>query len=163
MKEEALQSEPYILFELAGSTYGLPSRDVQHMEMIEQITPVPNALPFIDGIIFSRGAVVPVVNLRARFGFPREPHTSRTRLVVIRVADRVVGLVADAAREFRHVPSSAIKPPHEAITGGGAKYLAGVATLGDRMVLLLDANAVLSFADGQALPSTTPELAQLKA
>jgi purine-binding chemotaxis protein CheW len=122
------------------------------MEMIEHVTPVPNALPFVDGVVFSRGVVVPVVNLRARFGFAREPHTSRTRLVVIRSGERVVGLVADAAREFRHIPPSAIKPPHEAITGAGAKYISGVATMEDRIVLLLDAAAVLNFTEGQEIP-----------
>jgi purine-binding chemotaxis protein CheW len=159
MKDDVSQSQAYILFELAGSTYGLPSRDVQHMEMIEHITPVPNALAFVDGVVFSRGMVVPVVNLRVRFGFEREPYTSRTRLVVIRSGDRIVGLVADAAREFRHIPASAIKPPHEAITGAGAKYIAGVATMGDRIILLLDATAVLNFAEGQEIPRATAELA----
>ena len=62
-------TEPYVLCELAGTAYAIPSHAVQRMEMIEHVTPVPNAPPFVDGVVFSRGRVVPVVNLRRRFGF----------------------------------------------------------------------------------------------
>ena len=64
------QTESYILFELAGTTYALKSQDVKHMELVEQITPVPNAPPFVEGVVFSRGQVIPAINLRVRFGFP---------------------------------------------------------------------------------------------
>ena len=73
----------YILFTVAGTTYALPSGEVRHMEMIEDITRVPNAPAFVDGVVFSRGQVVPVVNLRARFGFERAPFDLRTRLIVV--------------------------------------------------------------------------------
>src|SRR5690242_2250258 len=96
-------SEFYILFELSGTTYAVRSRDVQHMKMLDQITPVPNAPPFIDGIAFSRGQVVPAVNLRVRFGFQREPYSLRTRLLIVRVEERFVGLIVDSAREFRAI------------------------------------------------------------
>ena len=101
----------YILFTVAGTTYALPSGDVRHMEMIEDITRVPNAPAFVDGVVFSRGQVVPVVNLRARFGFERVPLDVRTRLIVVQSAGRLIGLVADAAREFVTIPADAIQPP----------------------------------------------------
>src|SRR5215203_746853 len=94
--QTAQAAEPYILFELAGTSYAVKSRDVLHMEMVEQFTPVPNARPFLEGIVFSRGQVIPAVNLRVRFGFPREPHTLRTRLLVVKSSERVVGLVTDS-------------------------------------------------------------------
>ena len=68
-------AEPYVLFELAGTAYALPSHAVQRMEMVEHVTPVPNAPPFVDGVVFSRGRVVPAVNLRRRFGFGGRPTT----------------------------------------------------------------------------------------
>ncbi len=71
MLDNLNDSEPFILFELAGTTYALRSQVVQQMEMIEQITPVPNAAPFVEGVVFSRGQVIPAVNLRVRFGLEK--------------------------------------------------------------------------------------------
>ena len=62
-------TDNYILFTVAGTAYALPSQAVAHVEMIEQITRVPDAPPYVDGVVFSRGQVVPAINLRARFGF----------------------------------------------------------------------------------------------
>ena len=106
---------------------------------------VPNAPPFVDGVVFARGQVVPVVNLRARFGFPRAAADSKTRLVVVAHAGRIVGLLVDSAREFVMLPDEAIQPPPEAVTGLSGKYLAGIATLGDRVVLILRIEEVLDF------------------
>ena len=69
-----VRTDHYILFIVAGTTYALPSHEVAHVEMVEQITRVPNAPAFVDGVVFSRGQVVPAVNLRARFGFERAPY-----------------------------------------------------------------------------------------
>ncbi len=150
MPDEKAMSEPFILFELGGTTYGIRSRMIQQMEMIERITPVPSAPPFVDGIVFSRGQVIPAVNLRARFGFARAPYDIRTRLVVVNVGGRVVGLVVDTAREFVSIPASAIQPPPDAISGLSGKYLEGIATLGERLVLMIRPEAVLDLPDAVA-------------
>jgi purine-binding chemotaxis protein CheW len=145
---QANRSEPFILFELAGTTYGVPSRAVQQMEMIEDnITPVPNAPPAVEGIIFSRGQVIPAVNLRTRFGFATRPHDLRTRLIVIHTDTRTVGLIVDSAREFITIPETAIQPPHETISGLKGKYLDGIATLGERIILLLNLAEVINLAE----------------
>ena len=136
-------SDQFILFELAGTTYGVPSRAVQQMEMVEHITPVPNAPPFVEGVVFTRGQVVPAVNLRARFGFQKKPYDLKTRLIVVTDGARVVGLIVDTAREFVTIPSEAIQPPPEAIAGLSGKYLDGIATLGERLVLILNVPEVL--------------------
>jgi len=142
----------YILFTVAGTTYALPSGEVRHMEMVEGITRVPNAPSFIDGVVFSRGQVVPVVNLRARFGFERAPYDLRTRLVVVQAAGRVIGLVVDSAREFVNIPPESIQPPHEALAGMSGRYVEGVASLGDkRLVLTLDLSRILNFAESLPL------------
>ena len=140
-------TEPFILFELAGTTYTVRSHDVQQMEMVEHITPVPNAAPFVEGVVFSRGQVIPAVNLRLRFGFKAIPHDLRTRLIVVRVDERQVGLIVDTAREFVKIPTDAIQPPPETITGLSGRYLEGIVSLGERLVLVLDLNEVLNFAD----------------
>src|SRR5207245_8361582 len=93
MNQQNANAETYILFEIAGTTYGVSSRSVQQMEMVEHITPLPNAPAFIEGVVFTRGQVIPAVNLRTRFGFEKAPHTTRTRLIVTNHNGRGVGLV----------------------------------------------------------------------
>jgi len=141
------ESFSYILFELAGTTYALRTQDVQHMEMVEHITPVPNAPAFVEGVVFSRGQVIPAVNLRVRFGFPPLTHSLRSRLIVVQAEGRKVGLIVDAASEFRTIPSEAIQPPHHSIAGLSGRYLAGIATVKDRVVLVLDLAEILNFAE----------------
>jgi purine-binding chemotaxis protein CheW len=133
----------YILFGVAGTTYAMRSDQVLHMEMMEHVTAVPNAPAFVEGVVFSRGQVVPVINLRARFGFERAPIDLRTRLLVVQVQGRRVGLMADEAREFVGIPDAAVRPPGDAIVGLSGNYLEGVATLGDRIVLILDIREVV--------------------
>ena len=139
--------DTFILFAVAGTTYALRSRDVAHVEMIEQVTAVPNAVPFVDGVVFSRGVVVPALNLRTRFGFDRAPYGVSSRLIVIRHAGRTVGLVVDSAREFASIDDASIHPPAAALTGLSGRYLEGVANLGERLVLVLNLEAVLEFSD----------------
>ena len=141
----------YIMFSVAGTTYALPSAEVRHMEMIEDVTRVPNAPAFVDGVVFSRGQVVPVVNLRARFGFDRAPFDLRTRLIVVHSGQRLIGLVADAAREFVSIPPDAIQPPNEALTGMSGRYVEGIASMGDRLVLVLSLDRILHFTELQTM------------
>jgi len=138
------KSETYVLFEVAGTNYGIRSADVQHIEMLERITLVPNANPAVDGVVFSRGQVIPALNLRARFGFPRAAQTIRTRIVFVQIQRRLVGLIADSAREFRNILIDAVRPIEETLTGINGNYLKAVATVGDRLVLLLDLEKVLN-------------------
>jgi len=133
----------YILFGVAGTTYAVQSPQVQHIEMVEQITPVPNATHAVEGVVFSRGKVVPVINLRARFGFDRAAINQRTRLLVVQHGNRSIGLLADEAKEFVTIADAAIHPPGEAIGNLSGSYLHGVATLGDRVVLILDVREVV--------------------
>src|SRR6186713_3235862 len=107
------QPDTYIVFSVAGTSYALRSADVQHVDMIEHVTRVPNAAPYVDGVVFSRGQVVPAVNMRSRFGFERADYDVRTRLIVVQAAGRHVGLVVDEAREFLRLAASDIHPPQE--------------------------------------------------
>jgi purine-binding chemotaxis protein CheW len=143
----------YVLFELAGTAYALPSDAVLRMEMVEAVTPVPNAPPFVDGVVFSRGRVVPAVNLRRRFGFDKVPYDVRTRLIVVGHADRVVGLIVDSAREFVEIAADKVQPPPESMGGTSGHYLAGIATLDDKVVLIVDVGEVLNYTAGPAAGS----------
>lgn len=143
-------AEPFILFELAGTTYGVRSRFVQQVEMVEQVTPVPNAPAALEGVVLARGQVIPALNLRARFGFERVAFDLRSRLVVVATAGRTLGLIVDSAREFQRIPAAAIEPPPEAITGLSGRYLEGVATIGGRIILVLNLDEVIDLGEQEA-------------
>ena len=143
MTNKQNDGEPFVLFELAGTTYGVRSRLVQQMEMVEHITPVPNAPPAVEGVVLARGQVIPALNLRVRFGFEKAPYDLRSRLVVVSSGGRTIGLIVDTAREFLRFPEADIGPPPEAITGLSGKYLEGIATVEGRMILVLDLDEVL--------------------
>jgi purine-binding chemotaxis protein CheW len=155
-------TDKYILFSVAGTTYALATERIAHIEMVDHVTRVPNAPRFVDGVVFSRGEVVPAVSLRARFGFDRAPYDTRTRLVVVRSGARIVGLIVDAAREFATIPEAEIKPPHEALSGLSGEYLRGIATVGNRLIVVLDIDAILDataqvLAMSDTLPSSSSQ------
>ena len=149
-------AEPFILFELAGTTYGVRSRFVQQVEMIEHITPVPNAPAAVEGVVLARGQVIPALNLRARFGFQRIAFDLRSRLVVVSTGGRTLGLIVDSAREFLRIPATAVAPPPEAITGLSGKYLEGVATVRERIILILDLDEVIDVGEPQVAAGSPP-------
>jgi len=101
-------------------------------------------------VVFSRGQVVPVINLRARFGFDRAGLDLRTRLLVVQDEGRRLGLLADDAREFISIADAAIQPPNEAIGGLSGNYVEGIATLGERIVLILSVRDVV-----ETIPAAT--------
>jgi purine-binding chemotaxis protein CheW len=147
MNNDQINADSFVLFELAGTTYAVRSGDVQQLEMIEHITPVPNAAPAVEGVVFSRGQVIPAINLRIRFGFPKIEYDVRSRLVVVGVGGRNIGLIVDAAREFKRIPPEAVSPPAENLSGMSGKYLEGIATVGDRLILLLNLAEVVKTAE----------------
>ena len=144
MAMHASGTDSYVLFGLAGATYALPSDDIQQLEMVGTPTPVPNAPEFVDGVVSVRGQVIPAVNLRARFGFPRAPHDVRSRLVIVRALGRTVGLIVDSAREFAMITPDSIKPLPDGVSGLSGRYLRGVAQKGDRLMLVVDVRELLA-------------------
>lgn len=137
-------TDTYILFELEAAAYGIPSDEVQHVEMLSHITPVPNAAAAVEGVVFSRGQVIPAINLRVRFGLTRQPPTPRSRLIFLKVRERIVALIVDTAREFQRIPAETVRPVQETLVGIQGNYVAGVATVKNRSVLILDVGAVLT-------------------
>ncbi len=154
MTENGKTAEPFILFEVGKATYGIHSRLVQQMEMIEEITPVPNAPAFVEGMVLSRGQVIPAINLRVRFGFEKTTHDTRTRLIVVNINDRTIGFVVDTAREFVSISSDVIQPPPEKMSGLSGKYLEGIAKLDNRLILILNVAEILE--SSESLPNSAP-------
>jgi purine-binding chemotaxis protein CheW len=136
-------ADSYVLFELAGVTYGIRSLDVRRVEMVRQITRVPNTSNVVDGVVLSRGEIIPAINLRVIFGFEKIAYDGRTRLIVANINDRTVGLIVDSARDFKHIPEESIIPPPREFTSTNGDYLAGIAKVDDNRILLLDLNELV--------------------
>ena len=151
-------AENFILFELAGTTYALRSADIQQLEMIGSVTPVPNAPEFVDGVVSMRGQVIPALNLRARFGFERKASDIRTRLIVVRNGGRSVGLVVDSAREFARISSQMIQPPPAGLAEMSGQYIEGTAEIGDRLVLLLDVAQLIGAGTDTAMQTAAADV-----
>ncbi|MEP7212309.1 MAG: chemotaxis protein CheW [Acidobacteriota bacterium] len=143
MSNDAARADSYVLFELAGSTYGIRSSEVRQLEMIEHITPVPNAAETVEGVVFSRGQVIPAVSLRTRFGFEKIPYDLRSRLIVVSVGERSIGLIVDSAREFKQIPAEFITAPPEGLAELSGRYLEAIANLDESTILLLDLAEVI--------------------
>ena len=143
----ASASEQYVLFELVNTAYAVRSSAVSRLEMVENVTPVPNATESLEGVVLSRGRIIPAVNLRTRFGFSRIAYDLRTRLIVVEANGRMVGLIVDAAREFTTLAGSEIKPPPEAIANLNGDYLEGIANINGRVILVLKLEELLKIAD----------------
>lgn len=157
-KNHKSKAEPFILFELAGTTYGIASRFVQQMEMLENLTPVPNAPEWIEGVMFSRGQVIPAVNLRKRFGFNGAEKDLRTRVIVVKYLERVFGLIVDTAREYIYIPEETIQPPPESISGLSGRYLDGIARLDDRIILIFNISEIIQRDDINKTISDTEKI-----
>jgi purine-binding chemotaxis protein CheW len=140
----------FVLFELAGATYGIESGAIQQIEMVAAATPVPQAPAFVEGVVFSRGHVVPAINLRQRFGFEKIPYDGRARLIVVARGGRVVGLLVDSAREFVQIAADSIQAPPDGLAQISGQYLQSIARMGDRLVLILDVDEVLNFSEAAA-------------
>ena len=160
MSMQMIDGESYVLFELAGATYALPSRQIQQLDMVGTPTPVPNAPAFVDGVVSVRGQVIPAVSLRARFGFPRVAHDVRSRLVIVREHARTVGLIVDSAREFATIALESIRPLPEGIGGTSGRYLRGIAQQGERLLLIVDIRELLE-TDEQSTDTVPAEAATL--
>jgi len=128
----------HVLFKLDDTMYALPADVVLQMESYTGATVVPGAPSFVAGIIQLRGRVVPVIDLRDRFGLPPKERTLETRVVVGEQQDRTVALVVDSAREVVRMTPSQMKAPPRLVDDGARGFVRAVAQLGDRTVMVLD-------------------------
>ena len=133
----------HVIFQVGDSGYLIPAESVLYMESFTGATLVPGAAPFVVGLVQIRRRVVPVVDLRIRFGLPPAAPSLGQRVIVVQVAERIVGLLVDSAREVVHVPADAIAPPPELISGQSAGFVRAVAQVNGRLAMLIDLDKVI--------------------
>jgi purine-binding chemotaxis protein CheW len=142
-------SDLYVLFKVAEAEYVLPAADVLHMESFSGATRVPGAPDYVAGLMQIRRRVVPVVDLRRRFGLPDVEPTLDSRVVVVHTGERAVGLLADSAREVMKLAPDAFQPPPELIGEQSSGYVTHVVRAGARLLMLIDFRKVI----GEEMPS----------
>ena len=140
-----------VVFELGEERYGLDIATVYEIIRHQPVTAVPQAPSFVEGVINLRGRIIPVVDLRRRFGMMAGELTKASRIVVCEAAGTRVGLVVDGVSEVLMVPADAIEQTPEVASGYDTQYLKGIAKLGERLVILLDLTGLFGEADSAAL------------
>ena len=128
----------HVVFKLAGAEYVLPASEVLQMESFSGATPVPGSPAHVLGIVQLRGRVIPVIDLRARFGLPAQEPGPDARLVVGQAGERTVALLVDVAREVLSIPEEALKPPPRLMGHQAEGFVKSVAQIGNRLVMAVD-------------------------
>lgn len=137
------QEEQVVVFEIAGESYGVDIACVQEIIRPPTITPVPRAPEWVEGVVNLRGRVIPVINLRNRFGLPRAERDRSSRIVVLEISGQTIGAAVDAVSEVLRVPQSTIEAPGATLTGPETAHLRGIAKLEGRLVILLDLDKIV--------------------
>jgi purine-binding chemotaxis protein CheW len=130
-------------FRIGRETFGLPISMVREIVRVPEITSVPNAPDYIVGVINLRGRIIPVVDLRKRFGEKSFEPNKKNRIVVVELESRPIGLLVNSASEVLRIPPSEIEDPHNVFKEGDLNYITGVGKLNGRLILLLDLNRIL--------------------
>lgn len=133
-----------VIFDLASETYGVDIGLVREIIRMLEITCMPQTPDFVEGVINLRGKVIPVIDLRKRFGLEQQEHTKDTRVVVVEIGGQDVGVVVDAVAEVLRIPADSINPPSNVISSADSEYLLGIANLGEQLIILLDLERSLS-------------------
>ncbi len=144
-----------VCFYIGDEEYGINIMKVQEIIRVDQITSVPRAPEFIQGIVNLRGNILPVIDMRTRFGLSRTEITEQNRIVVVDICGKTTGLIVDSVSEVLRTTRSNIEAPPAAITNASSRFIQGVGKLnqGKRIILLIDADLILSNDESEALSS----------
>ena len=141
-------SSQYVTFVCAGVEYGVEILRVQEIKGWDGVTRVPYTPPYVLGVMNLRGVIVPVIDLRARFGLESKPFDSSTVVIVVRVdaavGEKTVGIVVDAVSEVYNIAADAVKPTPELGASAGSACVSGLTSVDDKMVMLLDMNRLVA-------------------
>ncbi|MGB9682136.1 MAG: chemotaxis protein CheW [bacterium] len=132
-----------VVFSLLEENYGIDIYKVQEIIQYREITYVPKAPPFVKGVINLRGKIIPVIDLKERFGLAEKEINTDTRIIVVEIASQTVGLIVDSVTEVLRISTSNIEPPPP-VTTIEADFIEGVGKLDERLIIILDIDRILS-------------------
>ena len=133
-----------VSFRLGSEEYGVDIAQVQEIIRMVEITHVPRAPRFMEGVINLRGQLIPIIDLRTRFAMHRAEHTKSTRIVVTEIGSKRVGIVVDSVSEVLNIPIEQVEEAPDMIAGVGTEYIQGVGKVNDRLIILLDLTMVMT-------------------
>jgi len=133
-----------VTFSIGEEEFGVDILKVQEIIRTMEITKVPKAPVFVEGVINLRGKVIPIIDLRRRFGLSSKEHDKHTRIIVIEINNMIVGFVVDSVSEVLRIPAGTVEPPPAVVAGMESEYISGVGKLQDRLLILLDLDRLLS-------------------
>jgi purine-binding chemotaxis protein CheW len=145
-----------VTFALGGEEYGIDIAQVQEINRMVTITKVPRAPQFMEGVINLRGRLIPIIDLRTRFGMDRSEPTKDTRIVVTEIGSRSVGMVVDSVSEVLRIPVEQIEDAPDLVAGVDTEYIRGVGKMGDRLIIMLDLGRVISAGEKTELQKLDP-------
>jgi purine-binding chemotaxis protein CheW len=146
-----------VSFKLGSEEYGVDIAQVQEINRMVAVTHVPRAPQFMEGVINLRGQLIPIIDLRARFGMPRAEHTKNTRIVVTEIGSKRVGMVVDSVSEVLRLPVEQIEAAPDMIAGVDTEYIRGVGKIEDRLIILLDLAKIITGSEKRELESAEVE------
>ena len=151
LKKQDAELLQLVTFSIGEEEFGVDILSVQEIIRMMDITKVPRAPEFVEGVINLRGKVIPIIDLRRRFGLSTRDHDKHTRIIVIEINNMIVGFVVDSVSEVLRIPASTVEPPPPVVAGLESEYISGVGKLHDRLLILLDLDKLLSHADLESL------------
>ncbi len=150
-KKQDIELLQLVTFSIGDEEFGVDILKVQEIIRTMEITKVPRAPAFVEGVINLRGKVIPIIDLRKRFGLQARGHDKNTRIIVIEISAMIVGFVVDSVSEVLRIPAGTVEPPPPVVAGLESEYISGVGKLEDRLLILLDLNHLLSRAERSVL------------
>ena len=141
----------YVTFKLAGQRYAMDILKVQEINNMKEITPIPNAPPYVEGAINLRGKVIPVMNLRKKFHMEDQPLTETTKIIIIDIRGTITGIVVDSVSDVLRVPANVVEPPPPVSSSVKSEFIHGVAKLPDGLVIVLDMDRLLDETEHRAV------------
>jgi purine-binding chemotaxis protein CheW len=160
---DAHATTQYLTVKLAEEEYGIDILAVREIRGWTPVTRIPQAPHYVLGVLNLRGAIVPVLDLRLRFGLNREAYNATTVTVIVTVAGRLFGIVVDAVSDVLDIEDTQLRPVPDMGTAVDTEYLKGLTSIGERMVLLLDADKLLQPQDVQQLDNALNAVGDVKA
>ncbi len=142
-----------VTFEVASEEFAVDILAVQEINRMMELTRVPQSPPEVEGVINLRGKIIPVLDLRKRFGFKIQDATAQSRIVVVEIGGRVLGFIVDRVHEVLRIPRSIVEPAPAMVSSIDSDFIAGVGKLDDRLLILLDLGRLFS-AEGEAIDQT---------
>ena len=144
IKNEAAEILQLVGFKIAEEEYAVDILMVQEIIRMMQVTKVPNAPDFVDGVVNLRGRIIPVIDLRSKLGLPKKEVDKDKRIIVVEVSGKTVGFIVDAVTEVLRIPASITEPPPDLITNVNSEFIKAVGKLEDRLLILIDLEKILS-------------------